>query len=297
METTELKALINLLNDPDKSVYKAVKTRLLDLGSNVLPQLRKAHNSSTDSVFIKQSSDVISQVEFDDTFNLFKQWLHNSESNLLEGSFLIAKYVYPEIEYVQLMSEIELITKNSWFNFNDNLTPLERIKTLNHVIYNLHNYRGHTGDLYDCDNSCLNKVIENKQGGPVSLAILYIIVARRLGMSVYGVNLPRNFLVAYVNKSGNYDKTGELNDYEVSFYINPHQNGAVLTKREIEAFLNQQRIQSIPAFFSPCDDNTAIQRLLLNLFLACRKKKDKKKIKEIKMFLKQFKNQLPDYNL
>ncbi len=297
METKELQALINLLNDPDKSVYSAVRTRLLHLGIDVLPQLKKAHNSSNNSIFIRQSSDVISQVEFNNTFDSFKQWLNNSENKLLEGAFLISKYVYPEIEYVQLMSEIELIIKNPWFDFTNNLTALERIKTINHVIYKQHNYKGHTGDLYDCDNSCLNKVIYDKEGGPVSLAILYIIIARKLGMSVYGVNLPRNFLVACVNKPQNSTDTISLSNHEVSFYVNPHQNGAVLTKREIETFLHQQKIQVVPQFFTPCEDTTAIQRLLLNLFMACRKNKDVKKVKEIKKFLRLFKKQLPDYNL
>ncbi len=120
MVTNELKALIHLLNDPDELVYNAVKTRLLDLGSVVLPPLRLAKSSSSDSVFLKQSADIISQVEFADTFHLFKQWLQNSDNRLLEGAFLIAKYMYPEIEYVQLMNEIDIITQNSWFKFNEN---------------------------------------------------------------------------------------------------------------------------------------------------------------------------------
>ncbi len=297
MSKNELEALISLLNDPDDVVYKAVKNKLLGLGGSVLPELKSANNSSTDSVFLRQSSDIISEVEFSHIFSLFKEWVHSPSPNLIEGAFLVAKYIYPNIEYSQIMSEIDSISNNTWLENQQNLTPLERIKALNHVIYKLHNYKQHTGNLYEYKNLCINKVIENKQGSPVALAILYITIARKLGMPVFGINMPRNFLVAYIENTDNQSNIIGKKSGHIMFYTNPHQYGAIVTKQDILTFLAQQKMQAIPHFFEPCNDKIAVQRLLLNLFVTCKNNKDFKRTKEIKLFLQEFKNKLPDYNL
>ncbi len=297
MTKTEVEALINLLNDPDESVYQAVKNKCLDLGGEVLPLLRLANSTSNNGVFIRQSSEIIAQVEFEHTFGMLKKWLQKNDNNILEGAFWVAKYIYPELEYAKLTKKIDEICDNNWIEQQQQLTELERVNVLNHILYKIYKYDHHQGNMYEYRNICINKVIDSKHGSPVALAILYIAVARKLGMRVFGVNLPQNFLVAHIYPSDNKPITANNNKKEVMFYTNPHQYGAILTKREIEDFIKRQKMQKLPQFFEPCTDKIAIQRLLLNLFITCTKQRDTQKIKDIKLFLKEFKNKLPDYNL
>jgi regulator of sirC expression with transglutaminase-like and TPR domain len=137
-------------------------------------------------------------------------------------------------------------------------------------------------------------VLETKKGNPISLAIIYLIITQKLGLPVYGVNLPKNFILAYIEDLFN---TGLETDPEskiVSFYINPYNNGAVLTKREIDYFLEQQKIKPLDFFYTPCDNTTIIQRLLLNLIYAYERQKDQKKVNDLKKFLKVFDKPLPN---
>ncbi|NJO89900.1 MAG: hypothetical protein HC831_13850 [Chloroflexia bacterium] len=108
---------------------------------------------------------------------------------------------------------------------------------------------------------------------------------------------PKNFILAYVEELSNSNLETVLEDKIVSFYINPYNNGAVLTKREIDYFLKQQKITPLDYFYTPCDNHTTIQRLLLNLIFAYERQEDFGKAEELKKFLSLFKKQLPDYTV
>lgn len=298
MNNNEIDALISLLEDPDVSVYNAVKARLLSLGDIALPQLKTANKISKDSRFVENSSDIISEVEFNYSFEEFKKWLKSDCPNLFDGAFWVNKYLYPEIEYEKILASIDEIKQDAWLQMNDNLTPLEQVKVLNHIIYNVHKFGRNSGSFYEPDNVCISKILETKRAVPVSMAVLYLTIARRLGLPVYGVNLPQNFIVAYIEGANKTSSAKELGKSVVSFYVNPYQNGAILTAREIEIFLKQQKIVAIPQFFNPCEDKVAIQRLLLHLFISFRKKKDfERHHRSIQKFINEFKHRLPDYNM
>jgi regulator of sirC expression with transglutaminase-like and TPR domain len=297
MKESEIKALITLLEDPDWTVYEAVKTRLVDLGEKVLPQLKVAWEKSKSDIFLERSLAIISDVQFNQTYDLFKVWVKSDEANLFDGAFLIAKYKFPDLDRDEIMQKVEKIKRDAWLQMNDNLTPLEQVRVLNHIIFNIHKFVRNNMDFYSPKNSYLNLVLETKKGNPVSLAILYLLVAVKLGLPVYGVNLPKNFILAYVEELSNSNLETVLEDKIVSFYINPYNNGAVLTKREIDYFLKQQKIKPLDYFYTPCDNHTTIQRLLLNLIFAYERQEDFGKAEELKKFLSLFKKQLPDYTV
>jgi len=290
----ELKALISLLDDPDWTVYEAVKSRLTDLGPQILPELKNSWESNINELFLERSSLIISEIQFNDTFNQFKQWVDTGGKNLLEGAFLVAKYNFPELDFELIQQKVEKIKRDAWLQLNDNLTPLEQIRVLNHIIYNIHKFTRNNTDFYSPKNSYINQVLETKRGNPVSLAILYLTVGTKLGLPIYGVNLSKNFILAYVEELYASSSETHPTDKIVSFYINPYNNGAVLTKREIDYFLKQQRIPPMDYYYVPCDNLTIIQRLLVYLQYSYEKQEDIPKFEDLRKFLNCFENPLPD---
>jgi regulator of sirC expression with transglutaminase-like and TPR domain len=297
METPEIKALISLLEDPDWTVYEAVKSRLTDLGIEILPDLKISWESNANELFLERSSLIISEIQFNDTFTHFKSWVDSGTENLLEGAFLVAKYNFPELEYDQVAQRVEKIKRDAWLQMNDNLTPLEQIRVLNHIIYNIHKFTRNNTDFYSPKNSYINQVLETKKGNPISLAILYLSVAVKLGLPVYGVNLPKNFILAYVEELFDTKLETHPEDKIVNFYINPYNNGAVLTKTEIDFFLKQQRIRPMDYYYVPCNNSTVIQRLILNLIFSYEKQEDFSKVEDLQKFLNYFENTLPDITI
>jgi regulator of sirC expression with transglutaminase-like and TPR domain len=294
MEYPELKALISLLEDPDWTVYEVVRNRLIGLGSEILPALKNSWELNENELFLERSSLIISEIQFNDVYKNFKNWVDTGAESLIEGAYFVAKYNFPDLDYDELIHKIEKIKRDAWLQMNDNLTPLEQIRVLNHIIYNIHKYTRNNTDFYSPKNSYINQVVESKKGNPVSLAILYLAVGTKLGLPVYGVNLPKNFIIAYVEELFSATIQTHPEDKIVSFYINPYNNGAVLTKREIDYFLKQQRIKPMDYYYLPCDNGTTIQRLIMNLVFSYEKQEEYSKVEELQKFLNCFEKPLPD---
>ena len=115
------------------------------------------------------------------------------------------------------------------------------------------------------------------------LSCLYIIIAQELKIPIYGVNLPEHFICAYldehknlVNLSGN-DKAKD----QILFYINPYRKGIVFQHSDIDAFLKQLKLESIPAFYEPCNHKNIIVRVLRNLIFSYEKLGHTDKIEEL----------------
>jgi len=297
MEVPELKALISLLDDPDWTVYEAVKSRLTNLGPEILPELKNSWESNINELFLERSTLIISEIQFNETLDQFNDWVNSGGKNLLQGAYLIARYNFPDLDFEIIQQKVEKIKRDAWLQMNDNLTPLEQIRVLNHIIYNIHKFSRNNTDFYSPKNSYINQVIENKKGNPVSLAIIYLIVGTKLGLPVYGVNLSKNFILAYVEEFFGSPDEVLPEDKIVSFYINPYNNGAVLTKREIDYFLKQQHIPPMDYYYVPCNNLTIIQRLIVNLKYSYEKLEAFEKVDDLQKFLNCFENPLPDMSV
>ena len=119
------------------------------------------------------------------------------QNDLLRGVFLISRYQYPDLEIKEMEISLDRIIKDVWLELNNNLTALEKVRILNHIIYDVHGFTKNTKNFYSPQNSFINQVLETGKGNPISLAVVYIIIAQRLNLPVYGVNLPKNFILAY----------------------------------------------------------------------------------------------------
>ena len=78
---------------------------------------------------------------------------------------------------------------------------MEKVRVLNHIIFDVHGFSGNTANFHAPQNSYINNVLESKKGNPLSLSVLYAVIAQRLDVNIYGVNLPEHFILAYVEDS------------------------------------------------------------------------------------------------
>ncbi|MFT5724606.1 MAG: regulator of sirC expression with transglutaminase-like and TPR domain, partial [Bacteroidia bacterium] len=111
------------------------------------------------------------------------------------------------------------------------------------------------------------------------LGIVYALIAQRLNIPVYGVNLPQHFVLGYKNiegleilKSFN-DESSLTNDdnNEVMFYINPFTEGLILNGESIRSFLKQLKVESKPEYFNICTNLDIVKRVLRNMLFSYEK--------------------------
>lgn len=269
MEAKEISALIALLDDPDKEVFNAVSSKIIVEGKGCVKMLEKAWESSLNELVQHRIESLIHSIQLNSTIDNLSTWVNSGAIDLLEGAYHLSCYQYPDSKFEDIEKAIENIRKDVWLELNENLTALEKVKILNHIIYDVHSFTSNTSNFFSPQNQFINQVIETKKGGPVSLAVLYSVIAQKLGLPIYSVNLPKNFILAYKDR---FKVTPTDNPKDsILFYINPFNRGAVLGRREIEHFLNQQNIEPKDEFFLPCTNRTTVSQLVTTLIFSYEK--------------------------
>ncbi len=262
-EKKELDALISLLDEPDNNIYLKVHDKISSLGTKAIPSLEVAWDDSFDSLIQKRIEIIIHEIQFDNLIFEFNKWRHYQFNDLLKGFMLVAKYQYPDLIEKTITDKIGQITQDVWLELNKNLTPLETVKVVNHIFFDIHALSANKADLHSPQNSYINNIFETKKANPISLSIIYTVVAQSLKIPIYGINLPQNFIMAYADKM--IDENTLLTRENIRFYINVFNKGAVFTKREVELFLKQINLKDNDAYFLPCDNVAIIRRVLNNL--------------------------------
>jgi polyribonucleotide nucleotidyltransferase len=190
-ENKELNALIHLLDEPDEKVFDSIRERINSFGNEAIPYLEKALEISFDTFIQERAGEIIKGIQQKELHADFSDWINTASSDLLKGYILVTRSQYPEISEEALTIEIEQMKMDAWLELNDNLTALENIKVLNHIIYHMHSLDGNKINLFDPQNIYLNTLLETHKGSSLSLGILYMIIARKLNIPIYGVNLPQ----------------------------------------------------------------------------------------------------------
>jgi regulator of sirC expression with transglutaminase-like and TPR domain len=282
MTDKEINALITLLDDPDKSIYQAISQTLMDKGIAIVPDLEKAWENSPVSAVQDRIEYIIQKIQLNHIHSSLAIWLNNGATDLLEGAYIVAKYQYPDLGFFEIVNAIDKIKHDVWLEINDNLTALEKVRVINHILFDINKFAANNSNYYSPQNSYINQVLLSKKGNPISLSIVYAVVAQKLGLPVYGVNLPKNFILAYKDEYHDLFPSGE----EVLFYINPFNKGAVLGRKEIDIFLKQQNIAPEPIFYKPCSNVDIIQRMILNLIYSYEKLGYESKVKDLQSLMK-----------
>lgn len=283
LSNKDLNALINLLDDPDDKIFSTVREQLLNLGEKVIPVLENAWETSFNPLLQTRIENIIHRIQFEKILEAMAAWKKERSDNLWEGAMLVARYQYPDLHEEKLQKQIELIKQDVWLELNENLTALEKVKVINHIMFDVHRFGGNTENYHAPENSYLNKVIENKKGNPLTLSIIYLLIARQLNMPVYGINLPEHFVLAYIDE---YDDSNRPWEDKILFYINPFSKGAVFSRKEIDVFLKQLNIAPEKTYYVPCNNIHIVQRLLRNLMSAYTRSGNSEKVEEMEEMMK-----------
>ncbi|MEN9332340.1 MAG: hypothetical protein RLZZ94_1430 [Bacteroidota bacterium] len=280
----EVKALISLLDDSDKEVYSHIEEKLISLGREVIPFLEDAWSHAFDAVLQQRIEAIVHRIQFENLLEDLKLWIHTNDDNLLNGALLIARYQYPDMDTSRIFEQLQQIKKEIWLELNENLTALEIINIINHILFTNHNFSGNTANYHAPQNSFINIVLESKKGNPLTLGIVYLTIAEMLGLPIYGVNLPEHFVLAYC---GN-DEHFQLDKKNVLCYINPFSKGTVFGKSDIDVFVNRLKLTPQDSHYHPCSNRDMILRMVRNLSHSYQKLGDTDKVEELAQMIALF---------
>ncbi len=275
-------ALINLMDDPDESIYTHVRDQLLQYGPDAIPYLESSwEHEDYGLLFQDRVENLVHEIQFEANKESLKKWLDSDEKDLLEGAIIIAKTQYPGMDVERLNNELDKIQRDVWLEINDNQTAMEKVRIFNKVFFNFYHFQGNTKNFHSPLNSYINVVLESKKGNPLSLSLIYSVIAQRLEMPVYGVNLPNQFVLAYMDEFAIKQFLPDNNGLGVLFYINTFAKGSVFDENEIKEFLDSLKLSHKREYFEPCSNSTIIKRMLTNLIASFQQVGNAEKVDEL----------------
>jgi regulator of sirC expression with transglutaminase-like and TPR domain len=288
MNLKEVIALITLLDDPDDGIYSEVKNRFIILGPPAIPHLETAWENSFDALMQKRIEGIIHTIQFKALQNALKNWAENEQEDLFKGCAIIARYQYPDLDENKLKKQLHQIKQDVWLELHDDLSAIEKVKIINHILFEVHQFGGNITNYHAPQNSFINVVLETKKGNPVMLSVIYALVCKELGIPIYGVNLPQHFVLAYVNDFANlFDPSNKTLSDNILFYVNPFSKGLIFNQADIDSFIKQLKVEPETKHYLPCSNLDIIKRILNNLIYSFDKMGYAEKVQELKELEKQ----------
>ena len=252
---SEIQALAQLLDDPDPTVQTSIWNRLEELGRTALPSLMDARDNAEEPLR-SEIDAVVHDLHMDDVEQAWTSVMSADSVDLERGAFLYALYRFPRLDIPTYRAKLDRLAERVRPEL-DGLMGIERGLALSKAMNDTLGFRGNTDHYYDPNNSYLNRVIERRLGIPISLSVVYLLLANRLDVEAYGVNMPAHFLVKCPGASG-------------EVFIDCFDDGQYLTKDACVRFLLKLGITPRAHYFEATSPRTILLRMGRNLLAIAR---------------------------
>lgn len=188
----------------------------------------------------------------EDTCGAFREFIRSFHYELETGSILLDRTLYPEVEASEICTFLDELARRASQLLVQPCSPFEQCRVLNRVLFHEQGFRGDMEDFYDPDNCFLHKVIQRRRGLPISLAIIYLLVAYRCGIELEPIGLPGRFMVGCFT-------AGE------PFYIDVFEGGLFRTREDLEVMLERFQLPPEQNFMLPLPVGDVLLRCCRNL--------------------------------
>lgn len=276
MNENEIKALISLLDDDDQEIATHVEARIRELGTPLIPLLETQWEGSFSPIFQQKVEGLIHDLQYESVQERILNWQNGGAMDLLEGLWIVATYQYPDLSLHKLRQEIEQLYFDIWPDISPDMHPIDQVKAMNHAFFGRLRFTANSKQFHAPANSMINLVLESRRGNPISLCLIYMMIAQKIGMPIYGVNLPNLFVLTY-------------KDTGVQFYINVFNRGLVFSTKDIDHYVGQLNLRRLDLFYQPCSNMDIVRRMLRNLMMAFEKLGDSVRQQEVERILASIK--------
>lgn len=181
--------------------------------------------------------------------------IEDEKIDLIRAALVLARTEYPTLDIESYVARIEELARRVASLVPD-LHPQRMLAALNQVLFEEVNLRGNREDYYDPRNSFLNDVLDRGLGIPITLSIVYMEVARRVGLPLSGVGMPGHFLVKHYSDDGR------------ETLIDCFNRGDVLSRQDCQSRLDEiysGEMALRPEFLHPISRRQILTRMLNNL--------------------------------
>ena len=251
LTANEKQALTVLLDDPSPSVRTALLAQLGALGGEGREFLQ-AVAQGPDKSIATAAAWYLRELRFEDPVAEFRGFIRSLNYELETGAILLARTVNPGLDVVAVCTQLDALAARCRKLGAARGTMREQCQIINRVLFEDFGLRGNLEYYTDPRNSFIDQVLIRRTGIPISLAIVYLLVARRLGLDLEPVGAPGHFYL------GAYEPEGP-------FYIDAFGAGRQLTPEQVFAALRQNQHDPQLADLAPTPIREVLCRCCRNL--------------------------------
>lgn len=191
-----------------------------------------------------------------------------AQVSLARAALYIAQEEYPQLVVNDYLAMLDRMAETLRQRLPEDRYPLKIIHAINDYLFGELNFSGNSVDYYDPRNSFLNNVLERRVGIPITLSLVYLELADRIGFPMAGVSMPGHFLIRPTVK-------------EMDIFVDPFHRGEVMFEQDCRERLKQMfgdSAQLEPQQLLPISPATFLVRMLTNLKLIYLQNRDVPKV-------------------
>lgn len=270
----KLQNLLQLLDDESPTIQKIIETEILTNALSFTIDQEKYRNQLVNE-HLAQFDELMRALNTKLVKKSLRMLKENSpdDIDLEKAMLIISKWESPGIDCNQISSKIDRMAEQISKTMPKSGHPLGIIDHLSYYIFNVVHFSGNSTDYYNPDNSFLHKLLETKKGIPISLSILYLLIANRLDIPLFGVPLPAHFILKYYRG-------------EDEIFFDPYYQGRIYSRDVCIGYLENTNIENFDSILDGCKNIDIVTRVLKNLRLVYSSYEESPvKSSEIELFL------------
>jgi regulator of sirC expression with transglutaminase-like and TPR domain len=247
------RALLKLLADNDATVLQLVGEQLTEIGTDGRAFLESvATGMSGDAK--RGAQWILRTLQEREAREAFANFcaICDGTASLEAGCWLLARTRYPELDKEAYQTRLDEMARELRERLTGRETPRATIEVCNRHLYQTLGFRGNRADYYDPDNTYLNRVLDRRLGIPISLGTLYLVLARRLRLPLYGVNMPGHFLLTWHSRAA-------------QFFVDPFNEGRLISEADCRDYCEQMGWEFRPQMLAVASVRRILLRMCHNL--------------------------------
>lgn len=274
----EIASLLFLLDDPDEFVRESVIGRFHELDERSVPLLDEFRASSNSQNEKKVLDDVLLKLTFPSLETDFLNFIEGgvmSYTELEAAVLMLSRFENPTLREEVYIRRLDRLASEIKDEISFTLQPLKQMKLLMKHVFERHGYGPPADGYFKSEYAHLHQVIDGKKGIPLTLSFIALFLARRLELPLSGVNMPVHFLMRY--------------DFDTQVvFIDPFNNGKVVTMTECLNFLKRNNIRPEQGYFAQAHPAQMLLRSMRNLHNSYTRQGDSLRADRLQILLTHF---------
>ncbi len=228
-----------------------------------------------DPLLAKHAQEINKSLGWADVIGDFLEFIRSQRYELETGWFLLDRTVYPDFQATSATLFMDKLADRVRELVAPPLSPRQTCSVLNRVLFHEYGFRGSGKNFENPENSFLHRVLDRRQGLPITLSVLYLLIARRIGLELDPIGLPGRFMVGCFAE-------------ERPFYIDAWSGGKILELEQMENFLEHSSIEDSGSALLPVTVAETLCRGCRNLVYHFQLSKNPEKSSLFDEFVKEF---------